>query len=149
MMRHLMGGVLAFSACGFASAQTPAASCISNTLPLPQIFFDSGSSWVNADDVSLLKSWARAVLADTQCPLTIVFVSGFDDGARPPQAAQALSYQRARMVSRILLDAGVPKTHVAVLANGQNDVNGPAREGVEDAVWRRVDIAFGVHPSRQ
>lgn len=139
-----------FALGGVASAAPqapPAQECLGSKLILPTFYFYPGSSTVQADDVRILRSWAKAMLDDV-CELKLLFVSGFDDFSRSPEKSIFLSNQRAQAVAQILVGAGVSRDRVFVKAMGQGDLVDPPKEGIKAAARRRVEVAVGVVPRK-
>jgi outer membrane protein OmpA-like peptidoglycan-associated protein len=109
----------------------------SGSLPPFLIYFNSNSDWIRPDG---RKEIGRAVaLGKTLPPGSTILVKGFADVRGDPRSNQALSELRARSVHDELMELGLPKDQIKLIAVGSAE----ARKGRSDEVWskdRRVEI---------
>ncbi len=110
---------------------------ILNVLPANMVFFDFGSTYINADAMTVLDQVAN--IAATKQFIGHLLLVGRTDKIGDANHNKKLSEQRAMMVKKELIRRGIPPHRISVKGVGESP--GPK----VDAHNRRVDILFLEH----
>jgi outer membrane protein OmpA-like peptidoglycan-associated protein len=103
------------------------------------VFFDWGKAEISRDSAAVLDN----VLAEfRRAPPTTVRVElrGHSDRSGPEWANRRASRRRAEAVRDWLVERGIPRRSIDVLADGESRMIVPTEDGVREAQNRRVEI---------
>jgi outer membrane protein OmpA-like peptidoglycan-associated protein len=131
-MRHLIPALALWLAATAATAQETAPDDL-------QLYFDSGSAAVRADQEPVLDQAAR--LFRDGNPIVMI-VSGGADTVGGAEANLDLSLRRARSVALGLTERGIPIERLQVLGRGNSELTVPTEEGEANAENRSVVITW-------
>jgi len=105
-----------------------------------EIVFDHDSSTLAETELASI----RRLIEKVRGMPTMIEIHGHsskEESSRDPQNGFDLSYQRARSVSRILQENGIPARRIKIVAAGDNDpLKGHPIDARDDAPNRRVEI---------
>jgi outer membrane protein OmpA-like peptidoglycan-associated protein len=101
------------------------------------VFFKSNSSALSRRSQEIIGIVAGESKEDGFTPIT---VSGFTDTAGNSKDNMILSLKRAKAVSKLLINDGVPKRWIVVKAYGDTNLIVPTQANVAYAPNRRVEI---------
>ena len=111
--------------------------------PPPQqvylVFFDWDKYTITRDGMQIVRKAAAAWKSGA--PVQI-HVTGYTDTSGSPGYNQRLSERRANAVANALVRLGVPRSEMAVLGRGENDLRVPTPPGVREPQNRRVEIIW-------
>ena len=135
----LMGFKLPFAAAAAIIVSTQAGFA-ADAKPDPLvIYFDSGSTAVSQDGVSVLDHASR--LYRDGKPIVMI-ISGSTDAVGSPNSNLILSQKRDQAVLRGLIARGIPAERFQLLAKGETEPAVPGHEGQPEAQNRRVEITW-------
>jgi outer membrane protein OmpA-like peptidoglycan-associated protein len=103
------------------------------------VYFDSGSSVIRDEDVTVLNQASRAY--NEGKPIVMILTGGADRTGTPT-ANLLLSQRRAIAVLNGLLGRGIPADRFQVLAKGETDLAVPTDPNVAEGRNRRVEITW-------
>jgi OmpA-OmpF porin, OOP family len=111
--------------------------------PPPQqvylVFFDWDRYTITPEGMQIIRKAAEAWKSGA--PVQI-HVTGYTDTSGSPGYNQRLSERRANAVANALARLGVPRSEMAVLGRGENDLRVPTPAGVREPQNRRVEIIW-------
>ena len=107
----------------------------------PPVFFGSGSSILNAEAVSALRSLALELSTHRGDPEVSFVVSGFSDAAGDEETNRMIAAERAQVVITYLVtEFGLPADRFSILAVGEDEANLSPEPNSD--FHRRVTIAI-------
>lgn len=117
------------------SAQGAAQRCADNSLP---VYFARGSAELNPASVRILQAAVRRARA---CRVDAVTLVGRGDAGGPGRGDEGLARGRAETVADALVEQGVPRAAVRIVAK-------PAEAPVRGVLERRVTVHMHLSPGR-
>lgn len=139
------GTAIAQTTAPAATEQSPSAATAPTTPPAVQcvgatgvVYFDLGSTSLNADSETSLRDIANARRAECATQITL---TGHTDSTGSAARNRQIATQRAAAVQAQLVTLGVPSEEIAVGVAGEN-----VPQGAEDRLNRRVTITLTASP---
>jgi outer membrane protein OmpA-like peptidoglycan-associated protein len=101
------------------------------------LYFNKGTSELTGDSAALLPEIQKTIDRRNAVDIRII---GHSDTAGNPEFNLRLSQERAFSVTRILIDRGVPETHLFTTSHGENNPLIVTPDGVDEPRNRRVEV---------
>ena len=132
----VIGAGLSLSAC--ASQPQPRTAPLATAQAPSVVFFDWDKSSLSPEAMATISQAAAAYRATGSAGITNV---GNTDTSGSPDYNMALSIRRADVVTRALIQKGVPAAAIETAGRGQTNLLVPTADGVREPQNRRVELA--------